>query len=94
MNQGEREQFVANKVLEATAWCKTMGDFSETLGAISYTLGSLVVEFPQDEREHMFIQLVEFMAKGLMATSKSVGEPCNLEMTKGYRTGATNHDQG
>ncbi|MDG0056953.1 hypothetical protein MMB75_25340 [Paenibacillus sp. P2(2022)] len=91
MNQGEREQFVANKVLEATAWCKTMGDFSETLGAMSYTLGSLVVEFPQDEREHLFIQMVEFMAKGLMATSKAVGEPCNLEMTKGFRTGADKH---
>lgn len=82
MNKGDRAAFVAQKMMDATAWCKTMGDFSESLLAMSYTLGSLTVEFPEDEREQLFVLMVEMMGNGLQTVSKSMGTPSRLVMTK------------
>jgi hypothetical protein len=85
MSNGERAQFVGSKIMEATANDKTMEDLTQTLLAMSYTLGSLTCEFPKDKRPELLLLMCEMVGKGHMDTSKGSGEPSDLEIIRGHR---------
>lgn len=85
LSNGEQAQFVANKMIEATANDKTMEDLTHTLLAMSYTLGSLTGEFPKDKRGEIIMLMCEMVGKGHMDVSKGLGEPSDLQIIKGTR---------
>lgn len=83
MKRAERQQFVAEKMIEAASCCKNMAHLSEALGAMSYAIGGMICEFPEDERMPLLMHAVEMLGRGMQTTSEAIGEPSKLEIITG-----------
>ncbi|MCM3560615.1 hypothetical protein M4D57_18785 [Brevibacillus borstelensis] len=73
------------EIIKMTDQAKTMKELYEMLNSIAYTIGGMVCHFEQEDRTQVTISLTESIGLGLMNTSKSLGQPCSLEMVLGRR---------
>ncbi|EJL29975.1 hypothetical protein [Brevibacillus sp. BC25] len=80
-----KSEAIVREITQMTDQAKTMGELHELLNTIAYTIGGMVCHFDQDERSKVIIGLTESIGLGLMYTSKSLGEPCSIEMVVGRR---------
>lgn len=83
MKREERSKFVADKVIEATTCCNTMEQLFEALGAMSYAIGGMICEFPNEERMPLLMHAVEMLGRGMQTTAEAIGEPSGLEIVTG-----------
>ncbi|MBM7592273.1 hypothetical protein [Brevibacillus fulvus] len=77
---------IVKEIVKMTDQAKTLEELYQTLHSMAYAIGGMVCHFDQEDRTQVVIGLTESIGIGLMNTSKSLGQPCNLEIVMGKRS--------
>ena len=72
-------------VMSLTDKANTMGELHEVLHGMAFAIGGMVCHFDEDERSSIVIGLTQAIGMGLQLTSKSIGQPSNLEIVVGHK---------
>ncbi|WP_028562293.1 hypothetical protein [Paenibacillus pinihumi] len=76
---------VIEDVAKITDQAKTMDDLYQVLGVMAHAIGGMVCHFEQSERSQVLMGLTEALGMGLMTTSKSLGQECDVEIVVGKK---------
>jgi hypothetical protein len=82
MNIGD----TVKRITEMTDEAKTIGDLQKVLHEMAYTIGGMVCHFDQEDRSQLLMELTQSMGMGLMLTSKSIGQPSDIEVVIGHKS--------
>jgi len=77
---------VVKKVIALTEGAKTQEELFNILVQSAHAVGGMVCHFDKEDRSQIMMELIQTMATGFQITSKSLGEPSDLEMVVGERS--------